>query len=132
MREGELRKVRVRRITVDEKLSEDLFRFVFCSLKEGIEKFTDQSDKWQKEKGKLVHPGNYSRILYVEKSKAPPWETLQEGQVYLSGEFEVVGDQTKPDYFRVSPGRRKFLRIDKLDMINDGVKSLYSDVLRGA
>lgn len=128
---GESRKVRVRRITVDEKLSDDLFRFVFCSLRESIEKFTDRDDEWQEERERLVHPRNYSRILYVEKSEAPAWETLQEGQVYLSGEFEVIGDQTKPDYFKVSPGRRKFLRIDKLDIIDEGVKSLYSDVLRG-
>jgi len=129
---GKLRKVRVRRITVDEKLSDDLFRFVFCSLREGIEKFTDRDDEWQEEQEKLVHPQNYSRILDIKKSKAPAWETLQEGQVYLSGEFEVIGDQTKPEYFKVSPGRREFLRIDNLDIIDEGVKSLYSDVLRGS
>ena len=115
---------------MDEKLSDDLFRFVFCSLKEGIEKFSDQGDKWQEEQEKLVHLRNYSRILYVKKSEAPAWETLHEGQVYLSGEFVVIGDQTNPDHFKVSPGRRKFLRIDKLDIIDEGVKSLYSDVLR--
>jgi len=125
-----LRKVQVRRITVDEKLSDDLFRFVFCSLKEDIEKFTDRDDEWQEEREKLVHPQDYSRILNVKKPEAPAWETLQEGQVYLSGEFKVIGDQAKPEYFKVSPGRRKFLRIDNLDMIDEGVKALYSDVLR--
>jgi len=54
---GELRKVRVRRITVDEKLSDDLFRFVFCSLRKGIKKFTDRDDEWQEEREELVHPG---------------------------------------------------------------------------
>jgi len=126
----ELRKVRVRRTTVDEKLSDDLFRFVFCSLKEGIKKFTDRDDEWREEREKLVHPRNYSRILYVKKSDAPAWETLKEGQVYLSGEFEVIGDKTKPEYFKVSPERREFLRIDNLEIIDEGVKSLYSDVLR--
>jgi len=116
---------------VDEKLSDDLFRFVFCSLREGTSKFTDRDDEWQEEQEKLVHPQDYSRILQVKKSEAPAWETLQEGQVYLSGEFEVVGDQTKPEYFKVSPGRRHFLRIDNLDIIDEGVKALYSDVLRG-
>jgi hypothetical protein len=125
-----LRKVRVRRITVDEKLSDDLFRFVFCSLKEDIEKFTDRDDEWQEEREELVHPKDYSQILDVKKPEAPAWETLQEGQVYLSGEFKVIGDQTKPEYFKVNPGRRKFLRIDNLDMIDEGVKSIYSDVLR--
>ena len=127
-----LRKVRVRRITVDEKLSDGLFRFVFCQLTEGIKQFTDRDDEWQEEREKLVHPQDYSRILDVKKSEAPVWETLQEGQVYLSGEFKVIGDQTKPECFEVNPGRRKFLRIDNLDMIDEGVKSLYSDVLRGS
>lgn len=126
----ELRKVRVRRITVDEKLSDDLFRFVFCSLNEGIKKFTDRDDEWQEEREKLVHPRNYSRILYVKKSEAPAWETLKEGQVYLSGEFKVIGDKTKPEYFEVSSGQREFLRIDNLEIIDEGIKSLYSDVLR--
>jgi len=115
---------------VDEKLSDDLFRFVFCSLNEGIKKFTDRDDEWQEEREKLVHPRNYSRILYVKKSEAPAWETLKEGQVYLSGEFEVIGDKTKPEYFEVSSGQREFLRIDNLEIIDEGIKSLYSDVLR--
>ena len=115
---------------MDEKLSDDLFRFVFCSLKEGVEKFSIQGDKWQEEQEELVHPRSYLRILYVEKSEAPAWETLHEGQVYLSGEFVVIGDQTNPDHFEVSPGQRMFLRIDELDIIDEGVKSLYSDVLR--
>jgi hypothetical protein len=127
-----LRKARVHRITVDEKLSDDLFRFLFCSLREGIKQFRDRDDEWQQEQEKLVHPKTYSRILDVKKSEAPAWETLQEGQVYLSGEFKITGDQTKPECFEVSPGRKNLLRIDNLDMINEGVKSLYSDVLRGS
>jgi hypothetical protein len=123
--------VRVRRITVDEKLDDNLFRFVFCSLREGIKQFTDRDDEWREEREKLVHPQDYSRALDVKKSEAPVWETLQEGQVYLSGEFKVIGDQTNPECFEVSRGRKNFLRIDNLDMINEGVKSLYSDVLKG-
>lgn len=125
-------KVRVRRITVDEKLSDDLFRFVVCWLKEGIKRFTDLDVEWQEEEEKLVNSRNYSRILYVRKAEAPDWETLKEGQVYLSGEFKVMGDQTAPEYFEVSPGRREFLRIDNLEIIDEGVRSLYSDVLRAS
>jgi hypothetical protein len=125
------RKARVLRITVDEKLSDDLFRFVFCPLREGIEKFTDIDDEWQEEREKLVHPQNYARIFGVKKSEAPAWETLTEGQVYLSGEFEVIGDQANPEYFKTSIGQRKLLRVDTLDIIDERVKSVYSDVLRG-
>jgi hypothetical protein len=115
---------------VDEKLSDDLFRFVFCSLKEGVKKFTDQDNEWQEEREEFVNPRNYSRILYTKKSEAPAWETLREGQVYLSGELKIIGDRTKPERFQVSPGRRELLRIDNLETIDEGVKSLYSDVLR--
>jgi len=116
---------------VDERLSDDLFRFVLCSLKEGIKKFTDRDDEWEQEQMRLVHPRNYSRTLRVRKSEAPAWETLEEGQVYLSGEFAVIGKRTAPEYFRVRRGRRQFLRIDNLEIIDKGVTSLYSDVLRG-
>lgn len=127
----ELRKVQVRRITVDEKLSDELFRFVFCPLKEGIKKFRDRDDEWEEEREKLVHPRNYSRVFFVKESEAPVWETLKEGQVYLSGEFKVIGGKTNPEGFMVSPGRREFLRIDNLELIEERIKSLYSDVLRG-
>jgi hypothetical protein len=122
-------KVRVRRITVDEKLSPDLYRFVICFLREGLEKFTDLDDEWQKERPKLVNPQNYSQALYAKKSEAPAWETLKEGQVFLSGEFEVVGDPAKPERFKINPGQRKFMQVDKLALIDDGVRALYSDVL---
>jgi hypothetical protein len=114
---------------VDEKLSPDLCRFVICFLKEGLESFTDIDYEWQKEREKLVNPRSYSQALYVKKSEAPAWETLEEGQVFLSGEFEVVGEPTKPERFKISPGRRKFLQVDKLALIDDGVRALYSDVL---
>jgi hypothetical protein len=117
---------------VDEKLSDGLFRFVFCPLREGIKQFTDRDDEWQEEREKSVHPKDYSRVLGVKKPEAPAWETLQEGQVYLSGEFKIIGNKAKPEYFEVSPGRKQFLRIDNLGMINEGVKALYSDVLRGS
>jgi len=126
----EKNKVRVCRITIDEKLSTDLFRFVLCFLRDGLKKFTDLDDEWQEEQQKLVNPQNYFHILGVKENEAPTWETLEEGQVFLSGEFKVVGSKKKPRYFKVSPSQRKFLRIDTLALIDDGVRALYSDVLR--
>lgn len=126
----EIGKVRVCRITVDEKLSADLCRFVLCFLREGLEKFTDLDEEWQEEKDRLVNPQSYLQVLDVKESDAPAWETLEEGQVFLSGEFKVVGSKKKPRYFKVNPGERKFLRVDTLSLIDDGVRALYSDVLR--
>ena len=126
----EINKVRVCRITIDEKLSTDLFRFVLCFLRDGLGKFTDLDDEWQEEQEKLVNPQNYFHVLCIKETEAPTWETLEEGQVFLSGEFKVVGGKKKPRYFKVSPSQRKFLRIDTLALIDDGVRALYSDVLR--
>lgn len=119
----------VYRITVDEKLSDDLFRFVLCALNEGRETFIDRDDDWQKEEEILADTRTYHRAFHTKKSEAPGWGTLEEGQVYLSGEFEPVPSKTEPDHFQVSPGRRQVLRIDRLKLIDDGVKALYSDAL---
>lgn len=121
-------KVRVRRITVDEKLSPTLCRFAICFLREGLDRFEDRGTDWQEERDKLVNPRSYSRLLHVKKAEAPAWETLEEGQVYLSGEFEAVGDP-EPKFFKVSPGRRNFMRVDNLALIDEGLRALYSDVL---
>jgi len=130
-RTTEKRRVGVRRITIDEKLADDLFRVVWCWLKPGTSTFRGRVDEWQDEQEVWVTPRTYARALYTTKAQAPPWDTLQEGQVYLSGEFTVVGDPAQPESFAVSPGQRRFLRIDQLDVIDAGVRALYSDVVRG-
>ena len=122
---------KVYRITIDEKLSDNLFRFLICKLKKEKSRFIDRVDEWEKEKEKIVNPQNYYRILKTKKSKAPLWNSLVEGQVYLSGEFKEVGDPKKPAYFITNPEQQHFKRIDNLQFIKDGVKILYSDVLKG-
>ncbi len=121
---------RVRRITIDEKLADDLFRVLWCWLKAGTSMIRGRVEDWQDEREVWVTPRTYACALYTTKAQAPPWDTLQEGQVYLSGEFTVVGDPAQPEGFAVSPGQRNFLRIDQLDVIDAGVRSLYADVVR--
>ena len=130
------KKVRVRRITVDERLANDLIRLTICPLAEGVEEFLDRQSDWGREREVWARPKTYARTLGVPSAEAPPWETLEEGQVFLSGEFEIVepesvGDRTPQKYFRVSPGRKNFLRIDDMKEFKEGVKQIYSDVLRG-
>ncbi len=120
----------VRRISVDEQLADDLIRLVICSLTKGIEVFTDRDEDWGMEREVLVKPKTYARRLGVRSSSAPPWETLEEGQVFVSGEFEVVGDRRAPRYFKVSHGRREFLRIDDLEGFKEDVKWIYSELLK--
>ena len=125
-------KAKIYRITVDEKLSDNLFRFLICQLKDPKTRFIDRVDEWTEEKTRIVNPKNYTKTLHAKKSQAPIWESLAEGQVYLSGEFKTVDDPTKPAYFIIDPNKKNFIRIDNLQVIKDGVKTLYSDVLKGS
>lgn len=126
---AKLNKVRVHRITVDEKLSPNLCRFTVCALRDGLWQFKDRGDDWLEEREKLVNPRSYYRTLRVKKSEAPAWESLEEGQVYLSGTFEAIG-QPEPETFRVNLKQRNFMRIDNLALVNEGLRALYSDVMR--
>jgi hypothetical protein len=125
---AKLNKVRVQRITVDEKLSPDICRFTVCSLRDGKWQFKDRGDEWLEEQEKLVNSRNYYRTFHVKKSEAPAWESLEEGQVYLSGEFEAVGEP-ETEKFRINPGQTKIMRIDNLKLIKEGLRALYSDVM---
>jgi len=117
--------VGVKRITVDEQLAEDLIRFEICSLNEGVEKFFDRVGIWGERKEELIRRTAYSRKLGIPLL----WDTLKEGQVFLLGEFEIIGERTKPKHFKVSPGRKEFIRIDGLRKFRDKIKHTYSDLL---
>lgn len=125
------KKVLVRRITVDEKLTDGLIRLVICRLAEGVEEFFDREGDWDKEQEAWARPKNYVRKLGIpsELREEWPWGRLAEGQMFLSGEFEIVEDRTDPKYFKVSPGHQEFLRIDDLEVFKDGVRRIYSELL---
>lgn len=125
------RQVPVHRITIDERLAGDLIRVVICPLAKGVQAFFDREGDWGPEREAWVRPGTYARRLGIPapESKRWPWEALVEGQVFLSGAFEIVGDPVSPSYFQVSSGRQEFLRIDHLDVFKQDIKRLYSDLL---
>lgn len=126
--------VLVRRITVDERLADDLIRLLVCPLAEGVEVFLDREEDWADEHEVLIHPETYAQELGIPSAQEPeeedwPWEALKEGQVFLSGEFEIVGDPRTPKYFKVSPGQKQFVRVDNLEEFKEDVKRIYSDLL---
>lgn len=125
------KKVLVWRITVDEKLADDLFRLVVCPLAEGVEEFFDRREDWGKERQWQAKPKTYARKMGIPSAerKKWPWERLAEGQVFLSGEFRVIGKRTAPRYFKVSEGRQEFLRIDDLEIVREGFRRAYSEAL---
>ena len=59
-----------------------------------------------------------------------PWKDLKEGQVFLSGAFEVKEEQSgdkrvKRYFFR--PGEKAFKQID--DDVKENTKTLYFEIL---
>lgn len=124
------KKVVVRRITVDERLADDLVRLAVCPLAEGVEEFFDREGDWDKERQWWARPENYARKMGIPAAQREkwPWERLEEGQVFLSGEFEIVRE-TALLYFKVSRGREEFLRIDDLEVFKEGVRRTYSELL---
>lgn len=125
---------RVRRITVDEKMGERLVRVLICSLADGVQEFSDQLEDWGEEKDALMRPQTYAQTLGLppgeQYQKLYPWDSLSEGQVFLSGEFEASDDPQAPTKFRVSPGRKEFVRIDQIKLFREDLKRQYSKLLQ--
>lgn len=137
----------VRRITVDEQISEDLIRLEICELRKHDEsgEFKDDPEYWKdivKEGDEiLARPTNqgeeskkdlYTDLMAIPESQVKqfPWKDLKEGQVFLSGAFgvteEVSGDKKIKRYF-IRPGEKAFEQID--DDVKKNTKNLYYEIL---
>jgi len=123
------------RITVDEKMGADLFRVLICGLAPGVHEFSDRLEDWGPEEEVWIRPRTFARLLGLpaepELREAFAWKRLSEGQVFLSGAFQALGDRDSPLGFRLSPGRREFLRLDQVKAFRERLKRQYSDALRG-
>lgn len=119
----------VNRITIDEKLSEDLIRVLISPLKKGAKKFRDQLDYWEDEKEELVRPDTFVRKMGIpfSKKKEFKWENLREGQAFLSGSFNKADRKKTTSRFEVNPRRKEFLSIDA--QAKKDIKKLYFKVL---
>lgn len=119
----------VRRITIDERLADDLVRILVCDLAPGVTDFFDRRDDWGDEREVLLRPESLVQELGLPNAAALPWDKLREGQVYVSGEFEVVGRRSSPDYLHARPGRREFLQLDAIPEFRDSSRRTYSELL---
>ncbi len=121
----------VYRITVDERLNDDLVRLLIAPLAAGVDTFADRDEDWGPEQEVMVNAANYALHMGVREDKLP-WRTLAEGQVFLVGQFKTVGPQTAPAGFQVrpGPGRRAWLRIDNLSLVKEPAKLLYSALIQ--
>jgi hypothetical protein len=120
----------VKRITVDEKMQDDLIRLLICELPQGVKDFSEEEAEWSEEKDCFVTPDDYDQKMGIPKSKVKhwSWESLREGQVFLSGNFVTV-KRGKHRRFAAGRKRKNFLSIE--DVVKEEVKRLYSQVLRG-
>ena len=119
----------VRRITIDEKLADGLFRILVANLKNSVETFGDDSKYWGEEKELLVRPEDYRKKLDMTQANAKkwPWEDLSEGQVFLQGRFREIPEKGAEATFVVDAEQRNFQRIDYFS--KSRVKKVYMKAL---
>ena len=115
----------VRRITIDEKLEDDLMRILIANLKDNVTTFSDDSTYWEEEEELLVRPDNYQKKIGMTRDNAKkwPWDNLYEGQVFLVGRFRVSRNRGAQTTLVVDVKRRNFQCIDRL--IKERVKKKY-------
>lgn len=123
-------KAPVYRITIDERLNGEHVRLLIAPLVEGVQQFGDRPTDWEPERIVLASRTTYVMWMGVRR-KELPWRTLEEGQVFLVGEFKVLGNPKAPRGFRVCPGAQALLRIDQLPLVKERAKRLYSALVRG-
>jgi len=138
---------KVLRITIDERLSENLIRLEICKLVDigNSGEFKDEPGFWKdaaKEGEEILVQSNiskhksrkklYTDLMSIPKSQVDkfPWKDLKEGQVFLSGEFEVkekmIKNKNVKQYF-IHPGKESFEQID--DDVKENTKNLYFEIL---
>lgn len=153
-REWGKRKIKVYRITVDEKMDDNTVRLLVCPLVHNIEKFadkktmqiriTDRARNWDEERDFFVKRNNFEELLPTlglvpENVKDFVWENIHEGQIYLLGEVtrematkqesEENDDKKVFTRFIVDTGKANFYRID--EEVKETIKRLYFSTVRG-
>jgi len=147
----------VKRITVDERFGDWSIRLLIATLagkarKSGKINRLQNIDCWTAEKCVYVDRDNFISNLglgsdissmaravneVIGKVEQTPtinllWLGLEEGQVFIVGNFRVKGDRFKPEYLTISSTPTiEFLRIDRIESFKDNSKSLYSRALCG-
>ena len=147
----------VKRITVDERFGDWSIRLLIATLasrarKSGKISRLQNIDCWTTEKCVYVNKENFISNLglgsdissmaraaneIIGKVEQTPtinllWLGLEEGQVFIVGNFRVKGKRFDPEYLTISSTPTiEFLRIDRIERFKDNSKSLYSRALCG-
>jgi hypothetical protein len=115
----------VRRITVDERLAEDIIRVLISRLPKGVREFRIEKAQWEDEEEHFVEPDTYLADMGIPTSEAEKWSwaDFREGQVFLSGRFKIIGKGESPENLLVGQGRNEFLLIEGL--VRKNTEKLY-------
>jgi len=134
------------RITVDERLDEKIVRFLVAEMKKGVDiGVVIDEEIWDEEEEFIITSDDLSWIRHkgeecyncwslvkeawgIYPKLAPVWSALAEGQVYLSGSFEMV-KVANSFVIKRNPKKRTFIRVDTRPEIKDDLKWLYNEVL---
>ena len=129
MKEKKIREEGVYRITVDERLHDDSIRLLRCRLRKGVTRFEDRTKYWRAEKEVLVNSKNFAAKMKIpaEQKKIWEWKNLKEGQVFLTGEFDLAGKGESTGTFEVKRGNKMFISIG--DDVKKEVEKLYYKVI---
>ncbi|MBN2336093.1 hypothetical protein JXL21_11085 [Candidatus Bathyarchaeota archaeon] len=140
------RKGDVWRITVDERLDEKIVRFLVAEMKKSVDiGVVIDEEIWGDETEYIITSDDISWIHHkgeecyncwslvkkawgIHPKRAPEWSTIAEGQVYLSGSFDMV-NVANSFVIRRNPRKRTFIRVDNRPEIKDDLKWLYNEVL---
>ncbi len=122
---------RVRRITIDERLSDNLVRILVADLKPDKETFGDDPKDWREESELLVRPEDYQEEMGMpsEPEEEWLWNNLYEGQVFLSGGFREITEGGTEARFVVDVEQRNFQSIARVS--KERVKNSYLAALEG-
>jgi hypothetical protein len=127
---------RIHRITVDERLDEDRVRLLITSLapKPGArpayqdgERFQDVYETWMPDEREVCLSQSEFTCLRAElaiSSTKVTWKGLDEGCVYLAGEFSIAADS-----FVIARGQDQFEPINHLEFVNRPARELYTSLL---
>ncbi len=123
---------KVQRITIDERLAEDIIRILVADLKPGEEMLGDDPKCWEDEVERLVGPEDWEKMGIPEGAAGEwSWDNLHEGQVcYVGVELHQKSMKGDADMFTAAKKQKiGFLDID--EQSKEQVKERYLTALEG-
>jgi hypothetical protein len=121
----------VLRITVDERLSENIVQLLIAELKSPKKEYHELlSDIWREEKISHIDEDYWAEMIPKRYLRQYPYQDLVEGQVFISGPVEIFGRKKTPIMLLVREEARPKL-IEITELVKEDVKRLYKDALQG-